>query len=828
MTYTNNLKPSCYEFGPYRLDFIKRVLSRADEIISLAPKATEILMLLVANAGELVEKDEVLKEVWPDTFVEEANLTQNIFTLRRALGDERADPRYIETVVRRGYRFVAPVRSIRGDESDAVDSEVKESAASERPIVAVLPFLNTSGDPELEYLAEGVTDNIINNLSRVSKLRVMSRSTVFRYKSNEVDPQKIGRDLGARAVLIGKIHARPTGIVIGVELVDVPGGWQLWGESFDSNSKDLLEIQAAITRQLLGALQLRLSGDEEKRVTARYTENAQAYESYLEGRYHWSRYTKKGIEKAIRHFRKAIELDPNYALAYAGIVDCYLRLATNYLPPEDDVSSSESEKLHQPSVGFREESERRITLRFEWDWQGVEGELRRADELKTSYPSPHQWHFAYFTSKQLYREMFGGRPRNQGLRGSLDANSKLASQIPSVQLTPTEEVQILCSVARDQIAIGNFEAANLILRRWSAPGKWPKLNSLNPYAAADLLITLGTLLESLAGSKKMIHGHTYAQALLNGSVALFEQLGLTSRSAEARIESARCYYKQGLFDIAREAISAVYPEVPDDQLELKTSCLCVWGAIERDSGRLKDSLMKLREAATFELTACSVTVRRYHELATTLKELAFSESDKRYSDEAKIHFLRVLYECEAVGHHRYVAVAENNLGFLLLSLGFHDEAERRLVRSRRLFESLADSIRGAQVNETLARLYIETRQYHLAQEAIQLAVETLELTDGEAYLAEALTTSGVVAARQQRYGDAKRSFEAAYKVAERCGDQEGAGRALLIMFEEMGDRLEQLEKTQISEKLKKLFAMTQQTALLARVEKCIAVIDGNC
>ena len=259
----------------------------------------------------------------------------------------------------------------------------------------------------------------------------------------------------------------------------------------------------------------------------------------------------------------------------------------------------------------------------------------------------------------------------------------------------------------------------------------------------------------------------------NGSVALFEQLGLTSRSAEARIESARCYYKQGLFDIAREAISAVYPEVPDDQLELKTSCLCVWGAIERDSGRLKDSLMKLREAATFELTACSVTVRRYHELATTLKELAFSESDKRYSDEAKIHFLRVLYECEAVGHHRYVAVAENNLGFLLLSLGFHDEAERRLVRSRRLFESLADSIRGAQVNETLARLYIETRQYHLAQEAIELAVETLELTDGEAYLAEALTTSGVVAARQQRYGDAKRSFEAAYKVAERCGDQDG-------------------------------------------------------
>ncbi len=536
---------------------------------------------------------------------------------------------------------------------------------------------------------------------------------------------------------------------------------------------------------------------------------------------------RRVLKKPFSHFRQAIDLDPNYALAYAGIVDCYLRLATNYLPPEDDVPSSESEKLHQPRVGFREESERRITLRFEWDWKGVEGELRRADELKTSYPSPHQWHFAYRTSKQLYRELFGGKPSNQGFRGNLDANSKLTSQIPSVQLTPTEEVHILCSVARDQIAIGNFEAASLILRRWSAPGKWPKLDSLNPYTAADLLLTLGTLLGSVAGTKKIIHGHTYAQALLNGAVALFEQLGLTSGSAEARIESARCYYKQGLFDIAREIISTVYPELPDDQPELRTCCLYVWGAIERDSGRLNDSLMKLREAASFEMAARSA-VRGYHELATTLKELAFSESDKRYSDEAKIHFLRVLYECEALGHHRYVAVAENNLGFLLLSLGFHDESERRLLRSRRLFESLADSIRGAQVNETLARLYIETRRYNLAQETIQIAVETFELTDGEAFLAEASTTSGVVAARQQRYGDAKRSFEAAYKVAERCGNQEGAGRALLIMFEEMGDRLDQLERTQISEKLKKLFAMTQQTALLARVEKCIAVIDGNC
>jgi len=268
---------------------------RVGETISLAPKAIEILILLVVRAGELVEKDELLRAVWPDTFVEESNLTQNIFTLRRALGDERVSARYIETVARRGYRFIARVRPIGADDN----GEARALAASERSVIAVLPFLNTSGDQELEYLAEGITDNIINNLSRVSRLRVMSRSAVFRYHTKEAVPQKAGRQLGADTVLVGKINARASAITITVELVDVSTGWQLWGESFDSQSRDILQIQDAITRQLLATLRLNLTGAEEKSVTARYTESAQAYQSYLEGRYHWSRYTRKGIEKAI-------------------------------------------------------------------------------------------------------------------------------------------------------------------------------------------------------------------------------------------------------------------------------------------------------------------------------------------------------------------------------------------------------------------------------------------------------------------------------------------------------------------------------------------------
>jgi tetratricopeptide (TPR) repeat protein len=175
-----------------------------------------------------------------------------------------------------------------------------------------------------------------------------------------------------------------------------------------------------------------------------------------------------------------------------------------------------------------------------------------------------------------------------------------------------------------------------------------------------------------------------------------------------------------------------------------------------------------------------------------------------------------------VGHHRYVAAVENNMGFLLLTLGSHETSEKHLLRARKFFEGFSDTVRGAQVNETLARLHLETKQYALAQEEIERAVKILELTDNEALLAEALITNGVAANRLTRYSDAQRSFEAAYKVAERCGDNEGAGRALLVMFEEMGNRLQQSEKSQVSEKLKSLLATTQQTALQVRVEESIS------
>ena len=811
MPHRNNL---CYEFGPFRLNLSKRVLMRDGETIALPPKATEILSILVTNAGELVEKDELLKEVWPNTFVEESNLTQNIFTLRRALGDERDDPSYIETITRRGYRFIAPVTAHDGQSRSAELRDI----ASTPPIVAVLPFTNSTKDDELEYLVDGLTDNIINNLSRVSKLHVMSRSAVARYKAHEVDPQEAGKELGASAVLVGKITMQRSGVVVGVELVDVASGWQLWGKTFDSESKDLLEIQGVITRQVLATLKLELTGAEEKRVTARYTENAEAYQAYLEGRYHWSRYTRKGIEKAIKHFRHAIDLDPNYALAYAGIVDCYLRLATNYLPPVNDT-------LQLPNlVGERNhtiESKRKIKLRFEWDWKGAEREVRRANELKSDYPSAHQWYAAYLFSKALFRNSVPKRSKSP--RKQLGSPTRFFSPT----LSPDEEVQVYCTVTREQIEVGNYEAGCLILRRWWTPGDWPKIDGLGSYSAADLLFTTGSLAGCLSSTGRIQKGQKNAEDLLSGSIGIFEHLGAKRRAAEARIELALAYYRQGMFALTRKTLLRVLTELHREDNELNSLALIRLAVLERHAGHVADSLSRLSQAQSIvEDSGPLVTGRFYHELAITLRDIAIAENRTEDFDIVSSYSRRALYEFVAIGNHRYAAIAENNHGFFLLQLSRFDEAEAHLIHARRLFEGFDDRVRTAQVEDTLARLYAATERLDLADSTSESAVACLEMCDEEALLAEALTTRGWVLCKLNRHNEARNILEGARRIAERCGDTEGAGRALLIVFEEMYGELDSHELLSLANRLRELLANTQVTSTRSRLENCLKLISS--
>lgn len=798
-----------YEFGPYRLDPGMRILTRDGDAISLTPKATEILLVLLKHAGQLVEKDELLKEVWPDTFVEENNLTQNIFTLRKALGDDRTGPKYIETIARRGYRFLATVRTV------APASVEVTGAVSQLPVVAVLPFLNNTGNPELEYLADGITGNIINNLSRIAQLRVMSRSAVFRHSHKELEPQDIGRQLGVNVILAGKIDAPPSGLSINVELVDVVTGWQLWGESFDSEWRDLIEIQESITKQTVTALELKLTGEEEVKITARYTENAEAYQSYLEGRYHWSKYTEKGIERAIKHFRCAIEIDPHYALPYAAIVDCYLRLATHYLPPENVTPLSGGLAL-RATPEQRRESDSRIKLRFEWDWKGAERELRRANDLRTAYPGPHQWYSAYQYARQLLCEVGKNQISGQILKDIQSA------QLHSRTLSPNEESQIFCTVAREQIEVGNYDAGRLILRKYWMPGEWPKLHGLNSHSAADLLLTTGSLASCLSSTGRIQKGQKHAESLLSGAIGIFEHLGVKRSIAEAKIELALSYYRQGMFDLASRMLVQVIEGLHTDDNDLRSVALVRLAVVERHAGHVADSLSRLSVVSTIINHSGPLVTGRYHqELAAVLKDTGVKESGSEYSEAIQTHFSQAYYEFEAIGHLRYTAVVENNHGYFLLDLGLYAEAEAHLLHAQKLFERLDDKVRRAQVDDCLSKLYMATEQFESAESAVERAIFSLTTDDEEALLAEALTTKGQLFCKTNRHSEGRQILEGAWRIAERCGDNEGAGRALLTLIEETHTQMDDAERYRTVLQIRKLLENTQQASTHARLQRCL-------
>lgn len=462
-----------------------------------------------------------------------------------------------------------------------------------------------------------------------------------------------------------------------------------------------------------------------------------------------------------------------------------------------------------------------VRRRCEWDWKGAERELTRAAEMNSSQAWVHQWYAAYLWSLDLFEK---------SAMGSISNVDKTRATTPlfrhshlGLSLTPSEEIQIFCAIARDQIQVGNYRAGAAMLQKWWRPGEWPRLEGLSEFSAADLLFTVGSIAGCVSSTGELRQGQRHAQELLNGSIALYEHLGAKVRSAEGRIESARCYYHEGLFDIARNALTRALECLADDQQELRGICLVLLGGIERDAGRYRDSFRCLTEAArTMGTTSPLVTGRYHHELATTLKEMALSSYCDQYFEDALIHFQRALEEFEAIGNHRHAAASENNLGYLLLNLERWEESEFHLERAKTFFDLVGDRTRSAQVDDTLARLYVGTEQFQLAEQKASRSVSALEDTHEEALLAEALTTHGLVLCKLDRISEAKKSFEGAYRVAVRCGDREGAGRALLVMFEEMANHLEAVERIEICRELKVLLASTQQASILTRLRKALA------
>ncbi len=407
-----------YEFGPFRLNPPERLLLRGAMVVPLTPKVFDTLVVLVKNSGHVVSKDELMREIWPDTNVEEANLTQNVSILRKMLDGREQQKSYIETIPKLGYRFIADARkmavhasNIEAEQHEA--SPLTQETANERNqalhSLAVLPFANASADPNAEYLSDGITESIINSLSQLPPLRVMARSAVFRYKGREADPQEVGREMGVRAVLMGRVLYLGNKLVIRTELIDVADGRQIWGEQYTCEPLDILAVQEEISREISEKLKLRLSGQQKKLLTKRYTENTAAYHAYLKGRYYWNKRTEEGFKKGIGYFRQAINDDPHYALAYAGLADCY-NLLNSYgvLPPRESapvIKAAASQALKIDNVlAEAYASLGHVKMMHDWDWAGAESDFKRAIELNPNYATAYHWHALYLRAMGRFDE----------------------------------------------------------------------------------------------------------------------------------------------------------------------------------------------------------------------------------------------------------------------------------------------------------------------------------------------------------------------------------------------------------------------------------------
>ncbi len=269
--------------------------------------------------------------------------------------------------------------------------------------IAILPFANESADPNMDYLSDGITESLINNLSGSRDLKVMSRNSVFRYKGQELDAKTIGREMGVRSALMGRITQRGDNFQIRIELVDARDNSNIWAAAYNRNMTDLLAVQEEIARQVAEHLQPRITGEDQKRVTKHFTDDAEAYQLYLKGRFYWNKRTEEGLKKGIDYFKQAIEKDPSYARAYVGLADCYAILVE---------LESESPKELYPKVKAMAEKALEIddslaeahtslaaAYEYEWNWREAEKQYRRAIEINPNYATAHHWYAAYLISR---------------------------------------------------------------------------------------------------------------------------------------------------------------------------------------------------------------------------------------------------------------------------------------------------------------------------------------------------------------------------------------------------------------------------------------------
>lgn len=402
---------SVYEFGPFRLDASERQLLRDGNPIPLAPKVFDTLVALVESCGRLVSKDQLMRALWPDTFVGEATLARNISDLRKALGESPDQTRYIETVPRIGYRFTASLRPARTHgERQAVDQRPNRVSPGERipgesypkRSIAVLPFKPLLAAEVGDYLGLGVADALITRLSKVNRIGVRPTSAIARYAGSNLDAVAAGKELGVQSVLDGNIQRDGDRIRVTVQLVSVEDGASLWAERFDEQFTDIFSVEDSISEQVARALVLELTADERRLLRKRYTDNTDAYQLYLKGRYHWNKRTTESLNTAVEYFKEALNLDRGFASAYTGLSDSYtLLVVREALPPTEGFAMAKaaaSTALKNDEEFAEAHASLGHAMLHNWEWDEAERELRRAIELNPGYPSAHHWYSEHLTA----------------------------------------------------------------------------------------------------------------------------------------------------------------------------------------------------------------------------------------------------------------------------------------------------------------------------------------------------------------------------------------------------------------------------------------------
>ena len=441
-----SLNSSLYAFGEFRLDIQNRLLSKGDNPVPLTPKAFEVLLLLAQNRGEVVTKDELIQAVWPDSFVEESNLTQTVFMLRKALG-ETPSQRYILTVQGRGYRFSPEVKTVPAhdawsaisDPKDRVEAPFEPSidprvapkrlgsqailvlgalcltaigatlwlypsiarrASASAPVrsIAVLPLANLSGDPSQDYFADAMTDELITNLAKVGSLRVTSRTTVTLYKHTSKSLPEIARELNVEGIVEGSVVRSGQRVRVTAQLIRAPADQHLWAESYDHDAIDALQLQSEVARAITEQVRAKLTPEVEAQFGASRSMNADAYDSYLRGRYYIynvSSTDPETLNRAKAAFEEAIKKDPGFSPAYSGLAQTYVSIALFGGKNPRDTFRAASEAVHKaiemdPNNGEAYDALGVLKWRADFDWKAADEAFSKGIALSPSYSCAHE------------------------------------------------------------------------------------------------------------------------------------------------------------------------------------------------------------------------------------------------------------------------------------------------------------------------------------------------------------------------------------------------------------------------------------------------------